>query len=327
MSKPVIEEVMPSLYRVEVPLPQNPLKATNSYIIKGDPKNLIIDTGMNRKECMDALSAALIELDISLKKTDFFITHLHADHSGLVGELAAADARVYFNGPDAEVIENKHLWQELYFVAIKHGFSEEELRNALEKHPGNRYSPRGPVDLTIVYDGDTVSAGDYAFQCVQTPGHTRGHMCLYDPRKRLFISGDHILGDITPNISSWDDLGNPLRDYGCSLDRVYAMEIDLVLPGHRSVVADCKKRIDELKTHHRQRLDEVTSILKEAGPGTAYRIASAMHWDIVADDWSAFPIMQKWFATGEAVAHLKYLEDEGLAERKQHGEQVIFSSS
>jgi hypothetical protein len=50
-----------------------------------------------------------------------------------------------------------------------------------------------------------------------------------------------------------------------------------------------------------------------------------MHWDIIADDWGAFPIMQKWFATGEAIAHLKYLEDEGLAERKQLDEQIIFS--
>lgn len=324
MSKPLFEEVLPSLYRVEVPLPNNPLKATNSYIIKGD-KNLIIDTGMNRKECMDALSAALTELQIDLQRTDFFITHLHADHSGLVGELATGEASVYFNQPDAEVIQNKHLWQELYFVAIKHGFSEDELKSALDKHPGNRYSPKGPVDLTIVQDGDPITAGDYHFHCVETPGHTRGHMCLYERNRKLFVSGDHILGDITPNISSWDDAGNPLRDYTQSLDKVSAMEIDLVLPGHRSLVTDCKKRIDELKEHHRQRLDEVVCILKEFGAGTAYQIASRMHWDIIAADWGAFPIMQKWFATGEAIAHLKHLEDEGLVERRQLDEQIIFS--
>ncbi len=324
MSKPVLEEVLPSLYRVEVPLPNNPLKATNSYIIKGD-RNLIIDTGMNRKECMDALSAALTELQIDLNRTDFFITHLHADHSGLVGELITGSCRVYFNQPDAEVIQNKQLWQALYFVAIKHGFSEDELRNALEKHPGNRYSPKGPVDLTIVQDGDPVAAGDYRFHCVETPGHTRGHMCLYERKRKLFISGDHILGDITPNISSWDDAGNPLRDYTKSLDKVSAMEIDLVLPGHRSLVTDCNKRISELKEHHRQRLDEVATILNQTGPASAYKIASRMHWDIIAADWDAFPIMQKWFATGEAIAHLKYLEDEGLAERRQVDEQVLFS--
>jgi glyoxylase-like metal-dependent hydrolase (beta-lactamase superfamily II) len=325
LNRPVIEEVAPNLYRVEVPLPNNPLKATNSYIIKGEPRNLIIDTGMNRKECMDALSAALQQLEIELNRTDFFITHLHADHSGLVSELATGESRIYFNRPDAEIILNKHLWQELYQVAIKHGFTEEELRDALEKHPGNKYSPKGPVELAIVSDGDPISAGGYNLCCVQTPGHTPGHMCLYEPERKLFISGDHILGDITPNISSWDDLGNPLRDYTQSLDKVYTMEIDLVLPGHRSVVTDCQKRIDELKAHHRERLEEVLQILKETGAGSAYRIASGMHWDIVADQWEAFPIMQKWFATGEAIAHLKYLEDEGLVERKQDVRKIIFS--
>lgn len=73
----MIEEVLPNLYRAEIPLPRNPLKATNSYIIKGRGKSLIIDTGMNREECLEAMSTGLKELDIDLKKTDFFITHLH----------------------------------------------------------------------------------------------------------------------------------------------------------------------------------------------------------------------------------------------------------
>lgn len=324
MSRPVAVEILPNLFRVEVPLPNNPLKATNSYIIKDDVRNLIIDTGMNRKECMDALSAALTELQIDLHRTDFFITHLHADHSGLVGELVTGESSVYFNQPDAAVIQNKHLWQELYFVAIKHGFTEDELRNALDSHPGNRYSPKGPVELTIVCDGDLITAGDFHLQCVETPGHTRGHMCLYEPNRKLFISGDHILGDITPNISSWDDMGNPLHDYIQSLDRVYGMEIDLVLPGHRSMVTDCKKRIDELKDHHEQRLDEVLDILKDSGSVTAFQVASRMHWDIIADNWDAFPIMQKWFATGEAIAHLKYLEEKGLVERSKAEENIFY---
>ena len=41
----MIDEVMDGLYRIEVPLPNSPLKELNSYIIKGDDRNLIIDTG------------------------------------------------------------------------------------------------------------------------------------------------------------------------------------------------------------------------------------------------------------------------------------------
>ncbi len=324
MRQPVMEEIYPGFYRVEIPLPQNPLKATNSYIIKGNKRNLIIDTGMNRSECMEAMEAALKELEISLEDTDFFITHLHADHYGLVRKLAAKSSLVYFNEPDAEVMENMEFWREMFIIAIRHGFSEEELRSAIESHPGNKYSPGGPVDLTFVREGDVINIGSYNFRCVVTPGHTRGHTCLYDPARKLLVSGDHILGDITPNISSWDDSGNPLGDYLHSLNRVYNMEVDMALPGHRSIIRDCRGRIDELKEHHRKRLAEVLSILKNSGPGNAYRVASMMEWDIVAENWDDFPLMQKWFATGEALAHLRYLEEEKAVVREQAGEGILF---
>ncbi len=81
------EEIARGLYRLQIPLPENPLKSLNSYVIKGPGRNLIIDTGLNRQECMDAMQAGLKEIGIDLRETDFFITHLHADHFGLVSSL------------------------------------------------------------------------------------------------------------------------------------------------------------------------------------------------------------------------------------------------
>lgn len=324
MNVSMVEEMLANLYRVEVPLPNNPLKATNSYVFRDGRNTLVVDTGMNRPECLEAMTEALRELDVDLEHTDFFVTHLHADHSGLVGELAAKSAVVYFNRPDAAVIRNKNFWQELFFFAIQHGIAEDELKDALDKHPGNRYSPRGEVPLTMVEEGDIITAGGYRLQCVETPGHTRGHMCLYDPGRKLLLAGDHILGDITPNISSWDDAGNPLWEYYQSLEKIYGLAVDLVLPGHRGVITDCRGRIDELKEHHQNRLAEVLRILERTGPASAFQVASQMHWDIVAENWEAFPLMQKWFATGEAIAHLKHLEMDGLAQRKQAEGKILF---
>jgi len=48
-------EILPNLYRIEIPLPKNPLKALNAYAIKSPERNLIIDTGWNQQECMDAM--------------------------------------------------------------------------------------------------------------------------------------------------------------------------------------------------------------------------------------------------------------------------------
>lgn len=318
-----MEEILSNLYRTEVPLPQNPLQAVNSYVIEAADRNLIIDTGMNRPECQEVLSSSLRELDLDLGRTDFFITHLHADHLGLVSELASEGSRIYFNEPDAAIISSSHEAWERYPDAVRvHGFPEDEAQRAIMAHPGRRYSPRGALVFHILREGDLIDVGDYHFQCVETPGHTPGHMCLYEPRKRLFFSGDHILRDITPNISSWSDQDNPLSDYLSSLDKVHELDVELVLPGHREPFGDFRERIQELKVHHRVRLNEILTILQEERQA-AFGLASRMSWDMPGP-WDSFPPSQKWFAVGEAIAHLRYLEEQGRIRRQMAGQQMVF---
>ena len=76
-----------------------------------------------------------------------------------------------------------------------------------------------------------------------TPGHIQGHICLYDEAKRILISGDHILYDIAPHIESWSYLVNSLEDYLASLEKVYDLPVEVVLPGHRSHFRDLKGRM------------------------------------------------------------------------------------
>lgn len=325
MTEAVIEKLDQELYRVEVPLPRNPLKATNSYIIKSQPRNLVIDTGMNREECRSVLLDAFKRLDIKPRETDFFVTHLHADHVGLVEVLSAEESKIFFNRPDAEVLGMKNLWQVVCELAGKHGFPAELVEQAIDSHPGQRYSPSGNVDFTMLEDGDLLYYGNYQLRCVVTPGHTGGHTCLYDSELQYFFSGDHILGDITPNISTWVDDRDPLGDYFASLDKVYEMPVKLVLPGHRSMIKDCRGRIEELKEHHRLRLAEVVEIIGGGKPKSAYEVAAAMTWDLVAERWEDFPLMQKWFATGEALAHIRHLEFSGKVKRGGDGNKELYT--
>lgn len=320
----MIEEVIANLFRIEIPLPESPLKSLNSYVIRAPERNLIIDTGLNREECLRAMQAGLRELDVDLEKTDFFITHLHADHFGLVSRLLTDTSKIYFNRPDAEIIEAWSGWESMVYYARMNGFPEDELRAALHSHPGFKYSPERIPELSILEDGDTVIVGDYLFKCVETPGHTRGHTCLYEHAKKTLVSGDHILNDITPNIQCWSDKENPLKNYLTSLDKVYELEVNLVLPGHRRLFRDYKERIKELKRHHQRRADEILLILSK-GSKNAFQVASEMTWDIVCESWGQFPVAQKWFATGEAIAHLRYLEEKGMVFRETGEKMITYS--
>jgi len=319
-----MEEILPNLYRIEIPLPGSPLKVLNSYVIKGDERNLIIDTGLNRKVCLDAMNAGLNELGIDLAKTDLFITHLHADHFGLVSSLATPETKVYFNRADAEIIEAGGSWERMISYGGLNGFPENELRKALSNHPGFKYSSSWIPDFNILKDGELIKAGDFSFKCVVTPGHSMGHTCLYDAVHKMLIAGDHILQDITPNIQCWSDNEDPLGNYLTSLDKVNKLDINLVLPGHRRLIKNSAKRIKELKNHHRERLEEVLSILSKNSLN-AFQVASHMQWNINIKNWDLFPIAQKWFATGEAISHLRYLYERGKISQTTEGKVKIYS--
>jgi glyoxylase-like metal-dependent hydrolase (beta-lactamase superfamily II) len=307
-----MEEILPGLYRIGVPLIGSPLKATNCYVVKGAERSLIVDTGWNREDCLGTLVSGLNECGVDPKQADFFITHMHADHSGLVSALAADEATIYFGRADAEIVRSStpERWEQMIDFAGKSGFPEQEIEKAVGSHPGRKYSPNATLDFHILGEGDEINVGQYGFKCIETPGHTPGHICLHEHGKKIFICGDHILGDITPNITLSLEEGNPLKEYLMSLDKVYDLDVGLVLPGHRSIFSDHKQRIRELKRHHQTRLEEVISILGK-GKQDAFQVASQMTWDIGYKSWDSFPPAQKLFAFGEALAHLKYLEEEG----------------
>ncbi len=320
----MIEEVRERLYRIEVPLPNSPLKELNSFVIKADKRNLIIDTGFNREVCWDAMQKGLNELKIDLSRTDFMITHMHADHSGLVTRLAAENSKIYFSRIDAKVYDKDNSWKDMIDYAQINGFPPDELMKALHNHPGYKYSPKTVPKFHLVDDNDIIVIGDYSLKCIATPGHTAGHICLYDEDKKILFSGDHILYDITPHIESWAYQINSLKNYMESLDKVYDFPVDIVLPGHRTFFTDLKSRIEELKEHHLIRADEVMDVIGRAEKN-AYEIASGMTWDIDCEKWEDFPVAQKWFATGEAIAHLRYLESEGRVKRNADKNIITFS--
>jgi len=307
-----VDEIFADIYRIQLPLPRNPLRAINSYVIRGPDRWLMIDTGMNRPECIEVMRASLKELAIDLDNVDFFITHAHSDHVGLVSELKAASSKVFLHPADAEIVCDPTLWTRLASAARAHGFPDAE--NAVGKHPGKRYLFTGQPEFTPVREGDTLRVGRYLFRCIETPGHTPGHTCLYESEAKLFFSGDHILGSITPNISGWEAETDALGNFLVSLDKVAGYEIRLVLPGHRNPIPDHRRRIAELKEHHLERTQEVADLLNRDGQ-TAYQVASRMTWDISYSHWEEFPVPQQWFATGEALAHLLHLERAGKATR------------
>ncbi len=305
----IIEQIKPNIFRIEIPLTGNPLKAINSYLIVGSRRNLLVDTGFNCEECHDAMTKALNDLKIKLEDTDIFITHMHSDHAGLASFLHNPNSKIYMSKEDGEIVEqgtNSYHWKKVINFFNISGLSAIGLNGDPKLHPGYAYSSP-PIDcLTIVPDNFEILVGNYNFRCIKTSGHTDGHMCLYDEKERLLLSGDHILGKITPNITLWELNKDCLENYIQSLEKIDELEVDLVLPGHRKPILDCHGRIAELKIHHENRMKNIIDILGTSAMN-AQEVASKMQWSLSYKNFDEFPWSQKLFATGEAFSHLYHL--------------------
>lgn len=317
----MIEEILPNFFRTQIPLPDSPLKFLNAYLVRGRPRNLVVDTGLNRAECRRAMADAVRAAGIDLAETDFVVTHAHADHVGIARELAGDHSRVYLSAPDAAILREWTGWEQLFPVAAAHGFPRDELARGLEGNRNMGFRGEDVPETTTLEEGQVFAVGDYRLEAVSTPGHSPGHTCLYERERRLLLSGDHLLDEISPNITSWR-AGDPLRAYLTSLRKVHGLEVDRVLPGHRRPFRDHRRRIRELQDHHARRLEGVLSLL-EPGPRTAYDLAADMEWDL-AGSWARWAFTQRWFALGEALAHLRYLEAEETVEAAERDGLVFF---
>jgi glyoxylase-like metal-dependent hydrolase (beta-lactamase superfamily II) len=237
----MVEKITDGIYRIHVPLPGSPLKLLNFYCIKGDGRDLLIDTGFNRPECREALYGGLRELGVREDALDILVTHRHADHSAQAPGLATHPGTKVFADPvEAQGINDftsgGAYWDKILERLITHGFSREKSALLKQQHPGIRYVGEGLLEYTFIADGDELVYGGKTLRVICTPGHTPGHVTLYEPNLKLYISGDHILGDITPNITLWAGVEDSLGNYLNSLEKVRALDVDLVLPGHRSFI-------------------------------------------------------------------------------------------
>jgi len=306
----VISEILPDVYQIEIPLPKNPLRVLNSYFLRGGERNLLIDTGFNLQDCWLVMEDALRQLKADIDETDLFLTHAHSDHAGLVEYLATPNNRILMGEQDVMILEMGLRDRKFLAASALHlhqsGLLAAGVPFTPEEEAVVKYASHKAVRLTKLREGDQVKAGRYDFRCVETPGHTPGHMCLYEPAHKMLISGDHILDSITPNIGLWALNRDALGDYLRSLDKVAELEVDLVLPGHRNLFSDMRGRIAQIKEHHARRIENVLSIVGRE-PLTAAQVAAEMEWDLTYETWDEFPFNQKMHAAAEAMAHLYHL--------------------
>lgn len=288
----------------------------NSYLIKDS----LIDPGMASGRSLLDLARGLREAGPGLCGVErLVVTHFHVDHSTaslLVHNASEAD--LYIGRRDLQVIRDgvERFVGSALELFIESGMPPGEVEEIRRSHPALRlrdvYMEAIDLDWRPLAEGDTIRLGDVEARVIEAPGHTPGHILLQLPEGALMV-GDTLLPGITPHVTLHDWGTDPLGDYLASLRRIIELAPSIAYPGHRDPITDPAGRAGEIIEHHRSRLGEVLELLKQR-PMTGYEVAQRIRWRTRYTSWQEYPAPERFFAMGEALAHLRRLEVEGLVE-------------
>jgi glyoxylase-like metal-dependent hydrolase (beta-lactamase superfamily II) len=324
---PPVERVRPGLWSIPVPIPNNPLRYVLVYAFETDGGIYIVDAGWNTDEAYDTLAAGLGALGASMTDVrGVMITHIHPDHYGLAGRVReASGAWVALHPADAALIKDRYdepeeLLARMSAAMLRYGAPPEEAQGLSHASmPVMAFVTTVQPDV-LLEDGDKPEIPGWDLQAIWTPGHSPGHLCFWEPRNRLMLTGDHVLPRITPNISFHPQSGDdPLGFFLKSLDKLLAYDSDEVLPAHEHRFVGLPARVAELAEHHEHRFAEVLDSIR-AGDDTPFAVASRMKW---SRSWDRISGFMRRMAVSEAMAHIRALERRGLL-RELPGEPVRY---
>ncbi len=298
------------VHRIVIPTPYG-VGPVNAYLIDAEPLTLI-DAGINTPQGHNAMLLGITEAGFFPQAIErIIITHAHPDHYGLVFALQEiSGATTYF--PDKEIlrVRDRQMLFEVGRLLVAAGMPLELL---FKMDQMRRSGPRAKMDhdeVVAIHDGNTFDfkSPEFTLVAIHMPGHTGGHFVYFEETSRTLFAGDQLLPDVSPNPlleASLDEPGErrrSLKEYLGSLERMAAMDLQLVYPGHGDPVTDPPALVERTIAHHRKRVDDVAQHLS-GEPKTPYQIASEMYPRV--RDYDSF------LAVSEVVAHLDLVVEEG----------------
>jgi glyoxylase-like metal-dependent hydrolase (beta-lactamase superfamily II) len=316
-------EISPGIYWFKLPIMLEgvSLAHVNVYLVRGNDGYLLIDSGWNTPDSFEAMSRGLKEIGADLKDvTQVVCTHAHPDHYGMAGHIKQiSGAAITMHHIEKNYIMPRYVaMQELLGetdqMLTGNGVPRAEVQKLRDATVGLAQFIVPALPDTTLHEGETISHGAFNFRVMWTPGHSSGHICLYEPDRKLLFSGDHILPKITPNISVHpQSIENPLGRYLRSLKETRGLNVELTCPGHDEPFTALVPRIDEIIKHHEERKREILAILGNR-PGTAFKVAEKVKWGTKVI-WYDLPDFHRRMAIFETLAHLEMMAVDGLLDR------------
>ena len=275
----------------------------------------LVDTGLGLPAIREAWQPLLARYGLATALRGILVTHHHPDHFGMAGWLAdycgvsvtmsaaafSAAARSFHNGLGERITPFGEHWGIDYPRLLQDARAGNVFRSVVSELPAL---------AAPLLDGDEFADTVLPFTVSLHDGHAEGHACLHAAAAGLFIAGDELLPTISSNVSLYPQggLDDPMGSHLASLRRLRELPGDvLVLPAHGRPFHGAHARLTTLEAEHAERFAQLLEFAAE--PRTAIDMANCLFGHRPLEG------MNLLLATGETLAHVRYLEGTGALRR------------
>jgi glyoxylase-like metal-dependent hydrolase (beta-lactamase superfamily II) len=348
-----LTQIADGVFWIRMPLPFA-LDHINLWLLEdeldGRPGWTAIDTGVSNDQTKAIWQSIIGEKLRGLPIIRVLCTHFHPDHLGLADwlckgtdghqweaplwinyaeyttakiliEAGSATTTTSSSQDDANAVNMANHFE-------RHGISDpdtlEKLRLRRNHYPS--LVPSIPGSFRRIFPSETLVIGANNWRVIPGYGHSPEHCALFCAEANLLISGDMVLPKISTNMSvgAQEPDANPLKLYLDSLLAYEPLPDDVtVLPSHGkpfgaatgSQEGGIKVRLEQLKAHHQERLDETLDAC--ITPQSAAQIMPVLFK-------RQLDLHQLTFAMGETIAHLNYLWHARKLERLVQANRITF---
>jgi glyoxylase-like metal-dependent hydrolase (beta-lactamase superfamily II) len=242
----------------------------NSFLIVGETKDLLYDTGMGIGSIKDAIAEARRSEGLPQREAMVLNSHGHLDHIGGNYEFD-------------QIVAYEHSWRTRKLIeGIPAGVDQwvgyyEELTPP--PHPSQSYSARTmsvrPIDedkIRYIHEGDVIDLGNRKFKVILSRSHTEDSVILYDAENRILFTGDVFV----PGEFYVLDFEELFKDLGMLADLDVAYHYNT----HGPQLLDLQARSNALRAAKKVEAEEVNSTKAElfGQDRVVYRVDGFVFW-------------------------------------------------